>query len=90
MLMQYIVPLLITVCLALAALLLFRAMGVPAEGSVEIIITGDEKAENIENTVAMAKRLSERYFKNARVYIRGGDDTYVSALCRRYGVRRKE
>ncbi len=90
MLTQYIVPLLITVCLALVAILLLRAMGVPAGGSVEIIIAGDEKAENIENTVAMAKRLSEQYFKNARVYIRGGENTYVNALCRRYGVLRKE
>ncbi len=90
MLMQYIVPLLITVCLAAAARLLLYAMGVPADGSVEIIITGDEGAENIENTVAMAKRLSQRYFKDACVYIRGSDSTYVNALCSRYGVQRKQ
>ncbi|MBE7024556.1 MAG: hypothetical protein E7408_00675 [Ruminococcaceae bacterium] len=90
MLLEYIVPLLITVCLAAAALLLLRAMGVPADGSVEIIITGDEDVENIENTVAMAKRLGQRYFSNARVYIRGSDSTYVNALCKRYGVLKKQ
>ncbi len=90
MLIQYIVPLLITACLAALALVLLRTMGVPADGRVEIIISGDEKAENIENAVAMAKRLSEQYFKNAGVYIRGGESTYVNALCRRYDVCRKE
>ncbi len=90
MLMQYIVPLLITVCVALAATLLLHATGVPADGSVEIIITGDEGAENIENTVAMAKRFAQRYFKDACVYIRSSDSTYVRALCSRYGVQRKE
>ena len=90
MLVQYIVPFLITVCLAAAAFILLRAIGVPAGGNVEIIIAGDEGAENIENTVAMAKRLSQRYFSGARVYIRGGDTTYVNALCARYGVERKQ
>ncbi len=90
MLIQYIIPLLITVCLAAGILILLRAMGVPADGNVEIIITGDEKAENMENAVAMAKRLSEHYFKNARVYIRGDESTYISVLCKRYGVCRKE
>ena len=90
MLIQYIVPLLITACLAAAVLLLLRTMGVPADGSVEIIISGDEKADNIESAVAMAKRLSEQYFKDAKVYIRGGESTYVNALCRRYDVCRKE
>ncbi len=90
MLMQYIVPLLITVCIAMAVLLLLHAAGKPAGGNVEIIITGEEGAENIENTVAMAKRFAQQYFKNADVYIRGSDSTYVRALCRRYGVQRKE
>lgn len=90
MLFTYIIPLLITVCLAATALVLLYAVGVPADGSVEIIITGEEGKENIENTVAIAKRLSQRYFTGARVYVRGGDSTYVNALCRRYDVLKKE
>ena len=88
--MQYIVPLFISVCLAAAVFLLFYAEGRPAGGAIEIIIGGDETAESVEHTVAMARRLSERYFKNAQIYIRGGEERYVSALCKRYGVQRKE
>ena len=90
MLVQYIVPLIISVCLAAMVYILVYAQGKPAGGNVEIIICGEERTENVEHTVAMARQLSERYFKDAHIYIRGGEEQYVSALCRRYGVRRKE
>ncbi len=90
MLMQYIIPLIISLCIAAVVYILLYAAGRPAEGDVEIIIGGEEQTESVENTVAMARWLSERYFKDARIYIRGGEERYVSTLCRRYGVRRKE
>ncbi len=87
---QFLVPILITVCIFAAVYILLTAVGMPAGGNVEIIISGEEQADCIENTVIMAKQLSERYFKNASVFIRGGDDTYVRAICRRYNIKRKE
>ena len=87
---QFLVPILITVCIFAAVYILLSAVGAPAGGNVEIIISGEEETDYIENTVVMAKQLSERYFKNASVFIRGGEDTYVRALCRRYGIDRKE
>ncbi len=90
MLMQYGIPLLITLCLILATVVLLRSVHGTAEATVEIIISGDEQAENIENTVMIAKQMAQRYFKNASVYIRGEGSTYIDALCRRYDVMRKE
>ncbi|MBQ7036135.1 MAG: hypothetical protein IJN74_01430 [Clostridia bacterium] len=90
MLMQYGIPLLITGFLALFAVLLFRSLHGSTEASVEIIISGDEGAEQLENTVMIAKQAAERYFKNASVYIRGGEGAYIDALCQRYHVLRKE
>jgi hypothetical protein len=58
--------------------------------AVEIIISGDEKAEQLENTVLLAKQAAQKYFKNANVYIRGGESKYIDVLCRRYHVQRKE
>ena len=61
-----------------------------AETAVEIIVYGDENAEQIENTVMLAKEMAKRYFKNANVYIKGGEGAHLDVLCRRYNVLRKE
>lgn len=90
MLMQYIIPLLITLLLAVFWVFLLKNFHGSTKAAVEIIISGDEKAEQLENTVLVAKAAAERYFKNANVYIRGGDDAYIDILCRRYHVLRKE
>lgn len=90
MALQIFIPILITVSVAAAVYILLQAVGVPAGGRVEIIISGDEQTDAIENTVILAKQMSQRYFKNASVFIRGGDDTYVRALCHRYSIDRKE
>lgn len=87
---QYFIPIIITVLIWAVLYILINAVGAPADGKVEIIISGEEQADCIENTVIMAKQLSQRYFKNASVFIRGGEDTYVHALCQRYSVDRKE
>lgn len=90
MLLNYAIPLLITFLLAAFCILLLRVIPGSTGARVEMIITGDEKAENMEKAVIIAKRLAQRYFKNAEVYVRGGANTYIDALCRRYDVRRKE
>ncbi len=90
MLITYIVPLFITAFLAFLMIWFLKFRGKPAGGNVEIIISGDEEAENLEHAVQTAKRLSCECFKTARVFIRGSDSTYVNALCKRYDVQRKE
>ncbi len=90
MLMQYIIPLLITLLLAVFSVLLLKNVLGRTEAAVEIIISGDEKVEQLENTVLIAKQAAQRYFKNANVYIRGGDGAYIDVLCRRHHVLRKE
>lgn len=90
MVAQYWISICITVCLAALVYLLIHAVGKPAGGHVEIIISGDENAESIENTVMMAKQLSQRYFRDASICIRGGEATYVGALCKRYNICQKE
>lgn len=90
MLMQYGIPLLITLCLVLSAFVLLWSLQGSSDVAVEIIISGEEKAEQIENTLMAAKLATQRYLKNASVYIKGGDSAYIDALCRRYNVLRKE
>ena len=90
MLMDYCIPLLITFLLASLAVILLYAVPKGTETPVEIIVSGDEKTENIEKTVLCARRIAGRYFKNVSVYIRGGQDAYIDVLCRRYHVQRKE
>ncbi len=90
MLMQYGIPLLITLLLVWTVVLLIRAITVPARTYVEIIISGDDVPEDVENAVITAKRLAEKYFENASVYVKGQDNIYINAICRRFGIERKE
>ncbi len=90
MLMQYGIPLLITLLLIWTVVLLVRAIVAPARTYVEIIVSGDDVPEDVENAVMTAKRLAERYFENACVYVRGKDNIYIDAICRRFDVKRKD
>lgn len=90
MLVQYGIPLLITLCLICTIALLFRAVISPVHTYVEIIISGDDKTEDLENAVITAKRISEKYFNNACVYIRGEENAYLNAICRRFDIQRKD
>ncbi|MDD6308650.1 MAG: hypothetical protein PUB07_04770 [Clostridia bacterium] len=86
---QYGIPILITLLLVCMVVLLLRAVRAPVRTYVEIIVSGDECPEDLENAVITAKLLAERYFDDACVYVRGKDNAYIDMICRRYGVCRK-
>ncbi|MBQ7718719.1 MAG: hypothetical protein IJT38_05410 [Clostridia bacterium] len=85
---SYVIPVL-AIILILAALymLFFAAFKNISPAQVTIIIDADVR-EGVEQQVLTAKRVADRYFTNASVYVRGGDDDYVDILCRSYRIEK--
>jgi hypothetical protein len=91
MLIDYVVAGVIVFLLLLSSYILIKAtMGDIEKTKIEIVIDGDTADDELEFAVMTAKNVAEKHFKNCDVYIRGGDFELVEALCRTYGISRKE
>lgn len=88
---EYIVPLLILGAIAAAAFIVIRAVfSSPTSVEMEIVINADEENSETERAVVTTRYIAEKYFKNAKIYLRGKDEKYIQYLCRTYGVLHRE
>ncbi len=91
MLAEYLVAGIIVLMLAVSSYILISAMlGDIEKTRIEIVIDADTADEDFEYAVITAKRVADKYFRNCDVYIRGGENELVDALCRTHGVTRKD
>lgn len=68
-------------------ILLHAALKSEKRVNVEIIIDACG-AEDIEGLVINAKNAAQKYFDNASIYIRGGDEEYCEVLCKAYDIQK--
>ena len=91
MLYEYIIPLMILAAVAAAAFIIIRAVFMSRTFTqMDIIISADDEAEEVERGIVTARFVTEKYFVNAAIYVSGEDDGYIEYLCKTYGVLRKE
>ncbi len=56
---------------------------------IEITIDGDKAGEMLENIALSVRIVADKYFKSSVIYIRGGRDDLVDAVCKVYGMTKK-
>ncbi|MBR5218159.1 MAG: hypothetical protein IKV89_00365 [Clostridia bacterium] len=83
---EYIISVICIIIFALAFYLILRAVTPSSNMKIEIIIDARQGEEETEKTIVAAKLIADRHFKNAEIYIRGGNPDYVETLCRQYGI----
>lgn len=87
---DYIIPFIVVSMVLSAIYILLRGtMKQSGNARVEIIIDADSSPEEAEELVITAKAIAGKYFVNADVYIRGGDEKMAETLCRAYNILRK-
>jgi len=83
---EYIISVICSMVFTLAFYLILRAITPSSDMRIEIIINAEDKEDETEKTIVAAKLIADKHFKNAEIYIRGGNPAYVDALCRQYGI----
>ena len=86
---SYVIPVIVIILILAVLYILFRAAFRDiSSGKVEIVIDADN-IDGLDGLIMTAKYVAGKYFENADVYICGGDEKYVDALCRSYDVQKK-
>lgn len=87
---EYVIPFIILGLIFLTGLIIFKALTQADNAThVDIIIDGECDEERLEQALISARAVSERYFPDSKIYINGGNEKLVSALCRAYGALRR-
>ena len=90
MIVEYLIPIIITFLLAAALFTLIASTIMPSDAKVEIIVYSDENPDNLEYALMSAEKVAEKYFNNSTIYLKGRENDYINAVCKKYGAIRKD
>ena len=86
---EYLLPIIITIAMCFFFLWIIKNLNLPCDGgAVEIIIDGNENAEDLEKLILSSKYVAENYFVGAKIYL-SGDSQIVDTLCRQHKILKK-